>query len=263
MNLAQRGFQAQFGYNWKRWAAIGFDTSYFGGGSSLTVPQLNNATIAKLAPVLAHYPGFVLWTPYTANTFTITGGPQLNYRHFKYVTLFIHPDIGAMYQSVTAQPPNPLMTQVVKGLLGPSMKYQSVDCVLRCWRRIRLERFQACGTSVPVGLGLHAVIHRLAEKSAVHLAYVRIADVPLRKERAEVKNASSSAVSLRGRSPTTVIRRLWGFFALPRETNSARRVSAEACSLPQDGSAHCQKEQQDRRKQADRSPIQRKIRYPA
>ena len=121
MNLAQRGFQAQFGYNWKRWAALGFDTSYFGGGSSLTVPQLNNGTIAKLAPVLAHYPGFVPWTPYTANTFTITGGPQLNYRHFKYVTLFVHPDIGAMYQSVTAQPPNPLMGQIVKGLLGPSM----------------------------------------------------------------------------------------------------------------------------------------------
>ena len=121
MNLAQRGFQAQFGYNWKRWAALGFDTSYFGGGSSLTVPQLNNATIAKLAPVLANYPGFVPWTPYTANTFTITGGPQLNYRHFKYVTLFIHPDLGAMYQSVTAQPPNPLMGAIVKGLLGPSM----------------------------------------------------------------------------------------------------------------------------------------------
>ena len=67
------------------------------------------------------YPGFVPWTPYTANTFTITGGPQFNYRHFKYVTLFIHPDIGAMYQSVQAQPPNPLMGVIVKGLLGPSM----------------------------------------------------------------------------------------------------------------------------------------------
>lgn len=122
MNLAQRGFQAQFGYNWKRWAALGIDTSYFGGGSSLTVPQLNNATIAKLAPILPHLPpGFQVWTPYHANTLTITGGPQLNYRHFKYVTLFIHPDIGAMYQSVQAQPPNPIMGSIVKSLLGPSM----------------------------------------------------------------------------------------------------------------------------------------------
>jgi len=122
MNLDQRGFQAQFGYNWKRWAALGIDTSYFGGGSSLTVPMLNNATIAKLAPILPHLPaGFQVWTPYHANTFTITGGPQLNYRHFKYVTLFVHPDIGAMYQSVQAQPPNPIMASIVTSLLGPSM----------------------------------------------------------------------------------------------------------------------------------------------
>lgn len=122
MNLSQRGFQAQFGYNWRRWAALGIDTSYFGGGSSLTVPQLNNATLAKLAPILPHLPpGFQVWTPYHANTFTITGGPQFNYRHFKYVTLFIHPDIGAMYQSVQAQPPNPIMASIVTSLLGPSM----------------------------------------------------------------------------------------------------------------------------------------------
>lgn len=122
MNLAERGFQAQFGYNWKRWAALGIDTSYFGGGSSLTVPQLNNATIAKLAPILPHLPpGFQVWSPYTANTYTITGGPQLNYRHFKYVTLFIHPDIGAMYQSIQVQPPNPIMGSIVKSLVGPSM----------------------------------------------------------------------------------------------------------------------------------------------
>jgi len=123
MNLAQRGWQAQFGYNHRRWVALGFDTSYFGGNSSLTVPQLNNATIAKLAPILPHLPpGFQVWSPYHANTFTITGGPQFNYRGFKYVTLFIHPDLGAMYQSVQAQPPNPIMTGIVTSLLGPSMK---------------------------------------------------------------------------------------------------------------------------------------------
>jgi hypothetical protein len=123
MNLAQRGWQAQVGYNWRRWVALGFDTSYFGGGSSLTVPQLNNATIAKLAPILPYLPqGYTVWTPYHANTYTITGGPQFNYRHFKYVTLFIHPDIGAMYQSITVNPPDPIMTGIVKNLIGPTMK---------------------------------------------------------------------------------------------------------------------------------------------
>src|SRR5215472_19063436 len=122
MNLAQRGWQGQFGYNYRRWVALGFDTSYFGGGNSLTVPQLNNATIAKLAPVLPYLPpGYKVWTPYYANTYTITGGPQFNYRHFKYVTLFIHPDIGAMHQSITVNPPDIIMTGIVKNLLGPSM----------------------------------------------------------------------------------------------------------------------------------------------
>jgi len=123
MNLDQRGWQAQFGYNYRRWVALGFDTSYFGGNSSLTVPMLNNATLAKLAPVLPLLPpGFTVWSPYHANTYTITGGPQFNYRHFKYVTLFIHPDIGAMYQSVQVQPPNAMMGMIVTSLLGPSMK---------------------------------------------------------------------------------------------------------------------------------------------
>jgi hypothetical protein len=123
MNLDQRGWQGQFGYNYRRWVAVGFDTSYFGGSSSLTVPQLNNATIAKLAPILPHLPaGFTVWSPYHANTYTITGGPQFNYRHFKYVTLFIHPDIGAMYQSVQVQPTNPIMGSIVTSLLGKSMK---------------------------------------------------------------------------------------------------------------------------------------------
>ena len=123
MNLDERGWQAQFGYNWKRWVAVGVDTSYFGGNSSITVPQLNNQTIAKLAPILPYLPpGYTVWSPYHANTYTITGGPQFNYRGFKYVTLFIHPDLGAMYQSITMQPPDPIMAGIVKNLLGPSMK---------------------------------------------------------------------------------------------------------------------------------------------
>jgi hypothetical protein len=123
MNLAQRGWQAQFGYNYRRWLALGFDTSYFGGNSSITLPQLNNATLAKLAPILPLLPpGYTVWAPYHANTYTLTGGPQFNYRHFKYVTLFIHPDIGAMHQSINVHPQDLIMTGIVTGLLGPSMK---------------------------------------------------------------------------------------------------------------------------------------------
>jgi len=123
MNLDQRGWQGQFGYNWKRWLALGFDTSYFGGNSSVLVPQLNNATLAKLAPIFPYLPqGYTVYAPYHANTYTITGGTQFNYRGFKWVTLFIHPDIGAMHQSVQVNPKDPIQAGIATSLLGPSMK---------------------------------------------------------------------------------------------------------------------------------------------
>lgn len=123
MNLDQRGWHGQFGYNWNRWLAVGFDTSYFGGGSSVTVPQLNNATLVKLAPIFPYLPaGYTVYAPYHANTYTITGGPQLNYRGLKWTTLFIHPDIGAMHQSVQVKPIDPIQAAIAKSLLGSSMK---------------------------------------------------------------------------------------------------------------------------------------------
>jgi hypothetical protein len=123
MNLSERGFQAQFGYNYRRWVALGIDTSYFGGSTSLTVPMLNNATKAKLAPILPYLPaGYTIYAPYHANTFTITGGPQFNYRGFKWVTLFIHPDIGAMYQTVQVHPQDPIIKGIATSLLGPGMQ---------------------------------------------------------------------------------------------------------------------------------------------
>jgi hypothetical protein len=122
MNLDERGFQAQFGYNYRRWLALGFDTSYFGGSTSLTVPMLNGATQAKLAPFVPLLPpGYTIYAPYHANTYTITGGPQLNYRGFKWVTLFIHPDIGAMHQTVQVHPQDPIIKLIATSLLGPGM----------------------------------------------------------------------------------------------------------------------------------------------
>ena len=122
MNLDERGWQAQFGYNYRRWVALGFDTSYFGGNSSVVPSQLNNATLAKLAPIFPYLPqGYNLYVPYHANTYTITGGPQFNYRGFKWVTLFIHPDIGAFHQSIQVRPQDPIVAGIAKGLLGSSM----------------------------------------------------------------------------------------------------------------------------------------------
>jgi hypothetical protein len=67
-------------------------------------------------------PGFLIQSPYDATTYTITGGPQFSIRTFKAVTIFVRPSIGLMHESVTAKPTNAMMTQIVAGLVGPSMK---------------------------------------------------------------------------------------------------------------------------------------------
>ncbi|HLH06806.1 MAG TPA: outer membrane beta-barrel protein [Terriglobales bacterium] len=128
LSLQQNGFHTQFGVNVRTWAALGLDFSYFKGSSTLHTTDLNSTQLAKLAPILPLLPpGFVLAAPFDATTFTFTGGPQFSYRRFKSVTLFIHPSIGGMHESVTAKPNNPILTQIVQGLIGPSMKKDDTE----------------------------------------------------------------------------------------------------------------------------------------
>lgn len=122
MNLVQTpGLHTQFGYNWKPWVALGFDYTYTTGSSGISVGMLNNATKAKLAPIIPHlppgyYPTFI-YAPYNATTYTITGGPQLNYRKFKNFTLFAHPDIGYYHQTVNLHSNDPIMQQIIGSLV--------------------------------------------------------------------------------------------------------------------------------------------------
>lgn len=128
LSLQQNGFHTQFGANLRSWVALGADFSYFQGSSLLQTTDLNSTQLAKLAPILPLLPpGFVLASPYDATTYTFTGGPQFNYRRWKRVTLFIHPSIGGMHESVTAKPNNPLLTQIVQGLIGPTMKKSDTE----------------------------------------------------------------------------------------------------------------------------------------
>ncbi|MGZ4788729.1 MAG: outer membrane beta-barrel protein [Terriglobales bacterium] len=123
LNLFERGFHGQGGFNLNRWLALGFDFSTFDGHSSLFPNMLNAATQAKLAPYLGLLPpGYTLYVPYNVRTYTFAGGPQLNYRHFKQVTFFIHPSLGAMHQDTTARAKDPIQTAIVGGLLGPTAK---------------------------------------------------------------------------------------------------------------------------------------------
>ena len=109
LNLTQRGFDGDFGYNYNSWLTLGFDFSTFTGHSTLVPNDLNQATQAKLAQFLPLLPpGFVLAVPYNSSTQTYEGGPQFNYRHFKYVTFFARPALGALHANFASTSDNPV-----------------------------------------------------------------------------------------------------------------------------------------------------------
>jgi hypothetical protein len=123
LNLVERGFNGEAGVNLNRWLALGFDFSVFNGHSSLLASELNPTVQQQLAPVLSTLPpGFVLSVPFDATTYTYSVGPQINIRHWRPVTLFVRPGLGALHETVTAKPNSALTTGLVNTLIGPSGK---------------------------------------------------------------------------------------------------------------------------------------------
>lgn len=118
LNLAQRGFNGDFARNVRPWLSVGFDFSCFTGHSTLIPSYLNSATQAKLARMLPPgLPASAVAVPYTSSLLTYQFGPQLNYRHFKKVTLFVRPALGLLHADIHAHP-SAAATPIVSGLLG-------------------------------------------------------------------------------------------------------------------------------------------------
>jgi hypothetical protein len=129
LNLAQRGFHTQVGYNWNRWTAFGFDYSEGSGDNSLTPRVLTPALQQQLAGEIgllekegAIPPGYVLVVPTHAYSETFALGPQLMIRHYKPVTFFAHPSIGVIRQRVTPHPADPVATAIVAQLMPDGTK---------------------------------------------------------------------------------------------------------------------------------------------
>jgi len=95
LNLAQRGFDGDLGYNYRSWLSFGFDFGYYTGHNSLLPSQLNPGFIATLPPALL--PGLAAGVPLNISTQTYEAGPQLNYRRLKKVTFFVRPALGALH----------------------------------------------------------------------------------------------------------------------------------------------------------------------
>ena len=129
LNLAQRGFHLQAGENLKTWLSAGFDYSNGSGHNSLTPsllkPSLQQQLAAQLEALMASGmipPGYKLVVPTNASSQTFAFGPQLAYRHFRKITLFVRPALGAIRQKVVPRPADPVAALIVQQLTPAGYK---------------------------------------------------------------------------------------------------------------------------------------------
>ncbi len=120
------GFHAQAGINPRRWLSIGGDYSEGTGSQLLTTNLLPAALQAQINTAQAGYialgllpVNYHLAVPTDAATQTFAFGPQLAYRHFSRVTLFLRPSLGALRERAVPHPADPFQ-QVIVAQLAPA-----------------------------------------------------------------------------------------------------------------------------------------------
>lgn len=130
VNLSERGFQMQFGYRPKTWYTLGFDYSVATGHSDFTPGLLTTALqgqlgsqFAQLAAAGAIPAGYSLVVPFGSTTQNFAAGPQFNYRHWRLVTLFLRPSVGAVHERATPHSTDPIARSII-AQLAPSGEKQ-------------------------------------------------------------------------------------------------------------------------------------------
>jgi hypothetical protein len=129
IGLFENGFQMQFGVRPKPWYSLGFDYSYSRGDLTVTPDLLPDALrqglqsqLAGLAALGRLPAGYILVVPAGSISQSFAAGPQLSYRHFKRVTLFLRPSFGAIREVATPKPADPIATAVVAQLAPKGKK---------------------------------------------------------------------------------------------------------------------------------------------
>jgi len=127
LNLFQNGFNGEFGINVKTWVALGGDFSVFQGDNNIvprmlstTVQQVLGAQLMQLAQEGLLPPGYRVSVPTSSTTYTYSAGPQFNIRKFEKITFFVRPALGALHESATLKPTDPITNALVVGLVGQS-----------------------------------------------------------------------------------------------------------------------------------------------
>jgi hypothetical protein len=123
IGLFENGFHTQLGYRAKTWVSLGIDYSLTAGDLTITPELLPTALQQQLATQLGQLAaagrlpaGYSLTVPAHSVTHSFAIGPQFAYRHFKKVTLFIRPSLGAIREGATPKPKDAIATMVVSGL---------------------------------------------------------------------------------------------------------------------------------------------------
>ncbi|HEX3435278.1 MAG TPA: hypothetical protein VHT24_00810 [Pseudacidobacterium sp.] len=129
LNLSEHGYHLQAGLNLRTWLGTGFDYSVVTGHNSLTPNLLLTSLQLQIGELLAELeaegvipPGYQLSVPTDSTTQTFAAGPQLVYRHYVSVTLFVRPSIGAIHESATPHPTDAISTLIVQQLTPSGKK---------------------------------------------------------------------------------------------------------------------------------------------
>jgi len=134
VDLFENGFAAQFGFRPTTWLSLGFDYTVAAGDLKITPNQLLPALQTQLQagiaqgigagklPLPTQYNYAGIYVPAHSSTQTYALGPELVYRHFQRVTIFVRPVYaGIIHETATPQPQDAVVKALVSGLItGPS-----------------------------------------------------------------------------------------------------------------------------------------------
>lgn len=163
ISLGEPGFHLQVGVRPTTWYSLGFDYSISTGDTALTPSLLTTSLQTTLGAELgalaaAHQipAGYSLRVPIESQTQTFSAGPQLSYRHWKAVTLFVRPDLGAMREVATPHPTDAI-SKVVVAQLAPS------------GRKLDWVPFYGFGGGADINIGKHYSVRIQADLVHDHL----------------------------------------------------------------------------------------------
>ena len=129
IGLVEHGYQMQIGFRPRTWYSVGFDYSITRGDLTITpdllpaaLQQSLGATLGQLAAAGRLPAGYQLSVPAGSTTHSFAVGPQLAFRHFRHVTLFLRPSVGAIRETARPNPRDPIATLIVNGLAPTGVK---------------------------------------------------------------------------------------------------------------------------------------------